>query len=91
MHNCCSIRIERLQNGFTVHMTDPEIVKQNNKRRDAEDGCVASRWRDPEMRYAFDTSDQVKAFITKSLDNALPQEDYVSAFDKAAKEVNDGE
>lgn len=82
MYDDCTIRIRRLQNGFNVSMTDPEIVKQNAKRRDAEDGCCAVAWKDPEVSYAFTTTDEVVDFVKNNIEKALPRDEYSSTFDK---------
>jgi hypothetical protein len=81
----CSIRIERLQNGFNVRITDPDIVEANDKRDSKGSGCCP--WKDPQVSYAFSTKEEVIEFITKNLDKALPVDEYSSTFDKAAKEV----
>jgi hypothetical protein len=85
MYNDCTIRIERLQNGFTVRVTDPKIVKQNDERNKGGDSCCAP-WQDPEVKYAFTTKEEVIAFITENLDKALPVDEYSSTFDKAVKD-----
>lgn len=89
MYGDCSIRIERLQNGYNVRITDPEIVKQNNKRNESKgDGCCAP-WKDPQVTYAFSTKEEVSKFVIDNIDKALPVDEYSSTFDKAAKEATD--
>lgn len=73
------VRIEREGDGFEVRVTDPEIEKAN---RTAKDG-----WQDPDVEYHFDTWDQVKVFLDKVIDKALPADDYSRVFDQAAKEA----
>lgn len=76
----CRICIKRDEEGFEVELTDPEIAKRN------EDG--KSPWKDPMVEYEFDTWDQVKAFLDKVVEKALPpEEEYNKAFSQAAKEV----
>lgn len=89
MYSDCSIRIERLQNGYNVRITDPEIVKANQERdKKSKDGCCAP-WRDPQVTYAFTTKEEVSKFVIDNIDKALPNDEYSSTFDKAAKEVLD--
>jgi len=85
MYGDCTIRIERLQNGYNVRITDPEIVKQNNKRDRASKG-ECQPWKDPQVSYAFTTSSEVINFIKANIDKALPVDEFSSSFDKAAKE-----
>lgn len=80
----CNIRISRLQNGYTVSITDPKIVKANDER-DSKDGCC-SPWRDPNVTYTFSTIDQAIDFIKENVDKAFPEDEFSSTFDKAAKE-----
>ena len=79
------IRIERERDGFCVHVTDPEIVKQNRKSDKSDSPSMA--WRDPDVEFQFETKAQVLAFIEKAMDIALPADEYSSAFDKLAKEA----
>ena len=88
MHDC-NIRIERLQNGYTVRMTDPEIQKKNDERNSKTEGCSpCAPWEDPEAKYAFSTKEEVITFITENIDKALPVDAFSSTFDKAAKEAS---
>jgi len=75
------VRIERNGNGYEVSVTDPDIAKKNQG-----DGP----WTDPCVEYNFDTWDQVKTFLDKVVDKALPADEYSRAFDKAAKETLGG-
>lgn len=86
MYDDCTIRITRLQNGYTVSMTDPAIVEQNKKRNDAKDGCCGVAWQDPDVKYAFTKKQEVLDFISANIDKALPDDEYASSFDKALKE-----
>lgn len=90
MYNDCTIRIERLQNGYTVRVTDPKIIKKNEERRNkssSADGCCeVAPWQDPEVKYAFSKKEEVITFITENLDKVLPVDEYSSTFDKAVKE-----
>ena len=82
----CTIWIKRLQNGYTLRITDPEIVKQNKARTNTKDGCCAPGWKDPEVEYAFDGADQLVEFLEANLEKALPVDDYTASFDAAVKE-----
>ncbi len=88
MYSDCNIRIQRLQNGYTVRMTDPDIVKKNNERNKGKDSCCVP-WQDPDVTYAFDTKEKVAKFVVDNIDKALPDDEYSSTFDKAAKEAID--
>lgn len=80
----CTVRIERLKNGFEVEMRDPEIVKANN----APSKNNAPRpWKDPNVGYVFKTVDEVLAFLKKNLDKALPEDEFDSSFDAATEEA----
>lgn len=83
-----SIRIERERAGFCVHVTDPEIAKANRERNKG-DCAPCGEWKDPNVEYTFETKEQVLKFIDKAMDIALPADEYSSAFDKLAKEVQD--
>ena len=71
------IRIEREGERYEVCVTNPEIEKANRADKN---------WTDPNEEYQFDTWDQVKTFLDKVVDKALPVDEYSSAFSKAAKE-----
>lgn len=89
MYNDCNIRIERLQNGYNVRVTDPDIQKKNEARnKSTKDECTP--WSDPQVTYAFSTTDEVVDFITNNLDKMLPVDAYSSTFDQAAKDSSDG-
>ena len=81
-YNC--IRIERERGGFTVRVTDPEIV-ESNRKGSKSDG--PSDWTDPDVEFPFETKEQVLAFLDQAIDKALPADTYSSAFDKIAKEA----
>lgn len=75
------IRIERDEKGFEVYVTNPKIAKAN------ESGEVG-KWKDPNEEYEFDTWEEVKAFLDKVVESALPvEEQFDRAFEKAAKEA----
>ena len=87
----CNIGIQRHRNGYTVRITDPKIVKQNDERTRDKNGNTVESWRDPQVSYAFSTSDEVVDFIKSNIDKALPVDDFSSTFDKAAKEAIENE
>lgn len=78
----CRICIEREGEGFEVCVTDPEIVKANSTGK--------SPWQKPETEYEFDSWDQVKTFLDKIVDKALPVTEFNRAFAQAAKEAASG-
>ncbi len=89
----CDIRIQRHQNGFTVRITDPAIVKANRERdkqrssKSSGECCPSTEWRDPQVSYAFTTRDEVSTFIKENIDKALPVDEFSSSFDAAVKET----
>lgn len=86
----CDIRIQRHQNGYTVRITDPAIVKANRERDKAAKGETCAPWRDSQVSYAFTTREEVSSFIKANIDKALPVDEFSSTFDKAAKETTNG-
>ena len=80
----CSLRIERLQNGWEVEFDDPEIIKKNR------DPKSKGPWQDPGKSYAFqdDQKDQMITFIGSVLPKLLPEgDDDSSEFDDAFAEA----
>lgn len=75
------VKIERLKNGWEVEMTDPEIIKQNQK---SSKGNAPSPWKDPNVGYAFKTAAEVCKFLEKNLEKAVPMDEYESSVDEAA-------
>lgn len=77
-----SIRIEVLENGYTVEVRDPKIDEENKKPK--------SNWEDPWKTYAFSTSAEVKDFVGKHLDTLKPPPDadaeFASSFNAAASD-----
>jgi hypothetical protein len=80
----CNIRINRAQNGYSVSITDPEIVKANDARDSKSDGCAP--WRSPDVTYVFATVEKAVDFIKENIEKAFPKDEFSSTFDKAAKE-----
>ena len=78
----CTVKIERLENGFEVELDDPKIVKANQTAKTGE-------WKNPSREYAFQTIAQGMDLLSRNLEKALPESDYSSAFDAAAAESND--
>lgn len=78
----CSVRIEVLENGYTVEVRDPKVDEENKKPK--------SNWQDPWKTYAFSTAAEVKDFVGKHLDNLKPPPDadmeFASAFNAASKD-----
>lgn len=72
-------RIERLTNGFTVEIPDAEIQKANANPK--------TPYKNPYKTYAFATTKEVAAFITKHLDGLkAPKDDMATNFERAVKE-----
>lgn len=79
-----SARIKRLTNGYMICVTDPKIVKANNARDFSSPNTKP--WRNPDREFVFKDIDEVMAWLKANLDKALPEDDYVSAFDAAVME-----
>lgn len=84
MRNTCTIRIERVQNGYVMEITDPDIVKANKDKESYGKG-----WRDPDVKYTFEDSGELLGFLKKNIDKALPMGEYEASFDAAVKEITD--
>lgn len=70
-----SIRIEVLENGYTVEVRDPDIDAANKKPK--------SEWESPWKTYAFSTPEEVKTFVGEHLDKLLPPPDADTEFSSA--------
>ena len=74
------LRIEKLENGYTVCITDPKIREKNRG---------SGKWQDPEKEYAFKDAKEVADFVSKNLDALEPpmsdEEMYKESFGEAAK------
>ena len=71
------LRIEKLENGFTVEVRDPKIDEANQKPKVS--------WKSPWKEYAFSTSKEVIAFVTSHL-GSLPKS-AGDEFNDAAEEA----
>jgi hypothetical protein len=78
---CC--RIEKMRNGYEVELRDPAIVKANSAPSKKGE---YTPYRDPCVSYVFGSVDEVLKFLKKNLEKALPDDEYDSAFDEAAKD-----
>lgn len=81
----CSVRIEKLENGFEVEVRDTKIEEAN--RKPSKKGEVTP-WKDPWKAYAFSTSQEVVEFIGKHL-NSLPKSPQEEFNDAAAEAFKD--
>lgn len=88
-----SIRIERLENGYTVEMDDPAIIKANNKRDNSSSTGPYIPWKDPSRKFTFADAKGVIAFITKNVDKIMPEtkSDFGTSFDTACAEPDGDE
>lgn len=82
----CDVRIGRMANGYSVRLDDPKIRAENAKP--STKGSIGS-WKDPSREYVFKTCEEVLTFLEKSLDKALPNDDYSSSFDSAVNAASD--
>jgi hypothetical protein len=81
----CTIRIKRLQNGFTVTITDPAIVKSNDTRSSKSGECAP--YKNPDVTYTFPDQEGAIEFIKENIGKAFPASEFDSTFDKAVKET----
>lgn len=76
------LRIEKLENGYTVSVCDPKIMAENEKPK--------TQYKDPYKNYAFTTAEEVKAYVGEHLDSLKPPPDadaeYGMAFKRATKD-----
>lgn len=75
----CTIRINRAQNGYTISMTDPKIVAENDKPK--------SSWRDPNVTFICSDLSKGLEFIRENIEKVFPETEFDSTFDKAAKDL----
>ena len=73
-------KIERAANGFEVELADPKIVARNKQK---------GQYNNPQVTYVFRTVAEVLAFLTKTLETALPMGEYDATFSKALEESDD--
>lgn len=81
------IRISCAQNGYIVEITDPDI-KSDNASANLMKGGKTVPWRDPNVKFTFETPPEVAKFITTNIGKMFPdsnQTAYSKAFDLAAK------
>lgn len=85
------LRIERFDNGFTVEIKDPAIVKRNNVR-DKQNSLNSSNktpspyipYKDPWKTFVFKTDAEVITFLGKNLKKAVGEakaDDFNTSFD----------
>jgi len=73
------VRIEKLQNGYTVEVPDPKVAKANKNSK--------IPYQDPWKEYAFPDAKRAAAFVNKVLDSLEPVEDDMATnFDRATSE-----
>lgn len=84
----CFLKISRFDNGFTVEIKDPAIVKYNNARDNSKSGpgVPYKEYKDPWKSFVFKTDKEVSAFLAKNLNKAIVKAkatDFESSFDTA--------
>lgn len=79
------VRIDRFDNGFTVEIKDPAIVKYNALPYDEK---KSRPYREPWKSYVFTTADEVIVFLKANLKKAIAdrkeKDDFGTAFDIAS-------
>lgn len=86
------LRISRFDNGFTVEIKDPGIVKFNKKRDsiNQKPNTPYVSYKDPWRSFVFATSELAQTFISKNIGKAITaandedSESYETAFDIAS-------
>lgn len=86
MYGDFSVRIERVENGYSVSMRDPKIVAANAKAEVKRSG----QWRDPNRTYVFTEKEDMTEFLMENLDKALPT-DTDKSFETAFKVLTESE
>lgn len=76
----CIVKIEKLDNGYEVEIRDAAQASKNDK------SGMNAPYQDPWHCYAFQTVDEVVAFLKANLDKATPEPSYDDAFEMAATE-----
>lgn len=88
------LRISRFDNGFSVEIKDPGIVKYN-KANDGKEYEKRKPYKDPWRNFIFPTAKKAIAFLEKNLDKAVTAaktedtNEFETAFDLAV--VDDDE
>ena len=75
-------RIEKLENGYTVEVCDPTVMKGNKNPK--------TPYKSPWKEYAFKNEKEVSAFVTKVLPTLSPEQDVMgAAFNEACATAED--
>jgi hypothetical protein len=86
----CCVKIKKLDNGFTVCIQDPAIIKFNKNRNKLNAKAGPStpyiESKDPWKEFVFKSTAEVTAFLNKNLKKAVvgTDDDYETSFDLAA-------
>ena len=72
----CIVKIDKLENGYTVCVVDEDIREKNNDPKNKS-------WDDPWKSYAFSTAEEVLDFLKSKLDELKPPPDADSEFASA--------
>lgn len=86
------LKVSRFDNGFSVEIKDPGIIKYN-KARDEKNatskGATYLEYKDPWRNFIFDTAEKAQEFIGKNIGKAIiaakveDSNEYETAFDLA--------
>ena len=77
------LRVEKLENGYTVEVCDEKVMANNRKPK--------SNYEDPWKEYAFEDAAGVVAFVTAHLDKLKPPPGPGEEYDDAFKQATTGE
>lgn len=83
------LRVTRFDNGFSVEIKDPGVVKYNKANDKIKDYDKRKPYKDPWRNFIFPTAEKACEFLTKNLDKAVTAakdedtDEYQTAFDLA--------
>lgn len=83
------LKVARFDNGYTVEIKDPAIVKYNNARDNSKPNKPYQDYKDPWKTFVFKTDKEVTTFLAKNLKKAIVKakaDDFESSFDTACVE-----
>lgn len=88
------LKISRFDNGYTVEIKDPAIVKYNDARTKTNNkpGSTYLEYKDPWKTFVFKDDKEVTTFLAKNLKKAIVKAkatDFESSFDTACVEGDD--
>lgn len=83
------LRVSRFDNGFSVEIKDPGIIKYNKANDAVKNYDKRKPYKDPWRNFIFDTAEKAQKFISKNIAKAIvaardeDTNEYQTAFDTA--------